>query len=190
MRSISEIPPFIFDTDCISSFIWARRLDVLYSIFGDNIYIPRQVKEELDKLKAFSNYSWVPETLSTEIANNKIKILDIMVGTDESNEFLKLTSTDNDPRPLGKGEAAAMSLARFKEGTVLSNNLNDVKTYCHNNNIGLISTDDILCLAHFRELILLDEGERIWLEMKNRKRKLPSYNFEESYRRFINDLEK
>lgn len=189
MRVISNVSPFLFDTDCISSFIWANRLEILYQLYPEQIFIPSQVEEELDNLRKFSHYSWVPELLHQEIIDSRIHKIDIVLGTNESTEFINLTS-GNIQRPVGKGEAAVISWAKFRGGTVASNNLNDVKEYCSNNGLGLISTDDILCLAHHRELINDDEGNLIWAVMTSKKRKLPPYNFSEAYRRFINNLPK
>lgn len=190
MRPISDTSPFLFDTDCISSFLWATRLDILYQLYGDQLFIPSQVEDELNNLRKFSNYKWVPELLETEINNSKIHRFNIILGTEEGNEFIQLTSPPVGQKPLGKGEAAVVSWARFQGGTVVSNNLSDVQQYCSNNGIGLISTDDILCTAHNRGIITLPEGNAIWTLMKGKKRKLPSYDFTESYRRYNNNLTK
>lgn len=190
MRLISNTSPFLFDTDCICSFLWAKRMDILYQMHKDQIYIPSQVEDELNNLRRFSNYQWVPELLESEIRAGRVHKFDIVVGTSESNEFLQLTSPAGGQKPLGKGEAAIVSWAKFHGGTVASNNLSDVQRYCSNNGIGLISTDDILCAAHNRGIITLQEGSSIWAVMKARRRKLPSYDFTESYRRYINNLPK
>jgi hypothetical protein len=145
------------------------------------------VEEELDNLRKFSRYSWVPELLHQEIIDGRIHKIDIVLGTNEGNEFINLTS-GRIQRPIGKGEAVVISWAKFRSGTVASNNLNDVSEYCLKNGVGLISTDYILCLAHQRKLIDENEGNTIWALMTNKKRKLPPYNFSEAYRRFLNNL--
>ncbi|CAM4322086.1 hypothetical protein L1N85_15290 [Paenibacillus alkaliterrae] len=189
MRSVSSISPFLFDTDCISSFLWANKLDILYQLYAGQIFIPSQVEDELNRLSRFSHHKWIPELLSAEIAVNRIHKIDIILGTDEGNEFIRLTSA-NGHKPLGKGEAAVISWARFRGGTVASNNLRDVKQYCSDNDLGLISTDDILCIAHNHGIIDDAEANSIWTLMTSKNRKLPPYGFSEAYTRFINDLSK
>ena len=38
-----------FDTDCLSSFIWAKRLDLLETLYAGRIIIPRPVYQELTR---------------------------------------------------------------------------------------------------------------------------------------------
>jgi predicted nucleic acid-binding protein len=85
---------------------------------------------------------------------------------------------------MGSGEAAALVYVKNQGGTVASNNLKDVKAYCEKNNLELIRTDDILCMAVIRGYISEADGQVIWDIMKNARRKLPSYDFNEAFRLF------
>jgi hypothetical protein len=81
-----------------------RFYGLLYNLYAEQVFIPSQVEEELDSLRKFSHYSWLPELLHREIKDSRIHKIDIIIGTDESTEFIKLT-TGGTLRPMGKGEA-------------------------------------------------------------------------------------
>ena len=83
-----------------------------------------------------------------------------------------------------------MAYVRFHGGTVASNNLADIKTYCRKHSIEFISTDDILCLGVIRETISWSDATALWERMKNYKQALPPYDFNEAYTRFVNDYPK
>ena len=84
-------------------------------------------------------------------------------------------------RPIGKGEAAALSLAISKKGMVASNNLKDVKQIAQRNKIPLITSSIILTALYENGMLSDDEIENIWLEMKKRNTKLPSESFKKYY---------
>jgi len=44
--------PIVFDTDCISSFLWIKRLDIINNLFPNEIIIPQTVYDELNKIKS------------------------------------------------------------------------------------------------------------------------------------------
>lgn len=185
MRQLPQTPPYLCDTDFISSFLWINRLDILYNIFPGQIYVPDVVVNEIAFLKRFPHHKHVPILLEEEIIKNNITVYQIYPNTPEGKEYIKLLG-----RGLGKGEAAVMSRARMVEGTIASNNLKDVHSYCITHSLGLISTDDVLCLAEIKGIITEDEGCNIWNQMKSKKRNLPSYDFSEALRRFKENLPK
>ncbi|WP_039944374.1 hypothetical protein [Thermicanus aegyptius] len=185
MRQLPQIPPYLCDTDFISSFLWINRLDILYEIYKGQIYVPDVVVDEIAFLKRFTYYSHVSVLLEEEIKKKNITVFQIYPGTPEGKEYLKLLSGG-----IGKGEAAVMSRARMVEGTVASNNLKDVLNYCNTYSLGLISTDDVLCSAVTKGMITETEGNQIWNQMKLKKRNLPSYDFSEAFRRFKENLPK
>jgi len=41
------IEQIFFDTDCISSFLWVDRTDILLNLYGKQIILPEQVLDEL-----------------------------------------------------------------------------------------------------------------------------------------------
>nr|WP_237738258.1 MULTISPECIES: hypothetical protein [unclassified Caldicellulosiruptor] len=78
---------------------------------------------------------------------------------------------------IGKGEAAAIVIAKMLNGTLASNNLKDVLLHIQPDQPPLITTETILYLAYQRKLISFQEGQQILDEMKLRKRKLSTYSF-------------
>jgi len=44
--------PIVFDNDCISSFLWIKRLDIINALFLNEIIIPQTVYDELNKIKS------------------------------------------------------------------------------------------------------------------------------------------
>jgi predicted nucleic acid-binding protein len=187
MRKFKLSAGIVFDTDCLSSFLWVKRPDLLSQLFQDKILIPDPVVDELSNLKN-TGYRWVPEILDRQIAAGLFRALPIPAVGDIASEYYRLTKTAM--KSMGSGEAAALAYVRYRGGTVASNNLSDVNAYCRSFEIELVSTDDILCLAKVQGLITMIEGEGLWNEMKNRRRKLPAYDFGEAMRRFEEGLAK
>jgi len=180
--------PIVFDTDCISSFLWVRRLDIVNALFPNQIIIPQSVYDELNKIKN-PQYRFLFNDLFTQILKKNFKLKDIMISDREFNEYRKLISMKN-PKRIGKGEAAAIVIARALNGTLASNNLRDILPYVGNNKLPLICTDNILYLSFKEHHISLKDGNQIWNDMK-RTKKLPNCDFEEIVRRFeINGNEK
>ena len=73
---------------------------------------------------------------------------------------------------IGKGEAAAISLAKKHCGILASNNLKDINTYISEFSLKHMTTGDILVEAFENNLITEHQGNAIWTSMINRKRKL------------------
>ena len=189
MRTFNLAPPIIFDTDCLSSFLWIKRFDILRSLFVDDIFIPGAVSDELSNLRRFSHHRWLPDMLQKYVDRGEVKLIEIASLGIVADEYTRLTDIDS-PCPMGAGEAAVLALIRLGGGTAASNNLADVRYYCEEHGLELISTDDILCLAVERRITTEDEGVAIWDDMKAHKQKLPNYDFTEALRRFQYNLRK
>jgi len=186
MRKFSSDIPYVFDNDCLASFLWIKRTDILQNLFPRQILVPELVINELSFLKR-TRYSWVYQYLLQEISNGVIEKLSLPSTGPIAKEYYKLISSKVS---MGHGEAAVLSYVKFNGGTVASNNLQDVLRYCRLNNLGLISTDDILCYACIKGLINKQEGDVLWIKMKQRKRILPAYSFSEALKRFEADQPK
>lgn len=78
---------------------------------------------------------------------------------------------------IGKGEAAAISLAVANNGILASNNLRDVNQYINMYNLPNITTGDILFEALNSNIITEPQGNKIWIDMLNKARKLPTCDF-------------
>jgi len=173
--------PIVFDTDCISSFLWVRRLDIVNDLFPNKIIIPQSVYNELNKIKS-PQYRFLFNDLYTQILKKNFKLKDIMISDQEFHEYRKLISMKN-PKRIGKGEAAAIVIARAHKGTLASNNLSDILPYVGKNKLPYIRTDNILYLSYEKKYFSIEEGNQIWNDMKRYKR-LPNCDFEEIVRRF------
>lgn len=173
--------PIVFDTDCISCFLWIKKLDIVKALFPNQIIIPQTVCNELNKMKDPQN-RFLFNDLNVQILQNNFKLKDVMVTNWEFNEYCKLISMKN-PKRIGRGEAAAIVIAKSLNGTLASNNLSDILPYVGNNKLPYICTEDILYLSYKKNYFSIEEGNQIWNDMKKYKR-LPNYDFKEIVRRF------
>lgn len=186
MRKFSSKIPYVFDNDCLSSFLWVKKTDILQSLFPGQMEVPESVINELSFLGK-TRYAWVYRNLLQNINNNIFKIAILPSTGRIAKEYYRLI---NATVPMGRGEAAVLSYVRYNGGTVASNNLSDVLKYCREYNMGLISTDDILCYACIKGVISEPEGNVLWAGMKQKRRALPSYSFSEALLRFKMDRPK
>lgn len=187
MRTFKLNLPIVFDNDCLSCFLWTKRFDVIQQIFvGKSILVPDQVVAELAFLKQYSKYNWVYDALEREVKTGTINITKLPAGAPIAREYALLTNLQR-TRAMGSGEAAVLATVKYNGGTVASNNLTDVYQYCLQNDLELINTDDILCLAVQNNILTESQASTLWDEMKARKRQLPAYNFVEAFRRYKNN---
>lgn len=162
-----------FDSDCISSFLWTKREDLLYKCFGKNMIIPIQVYSELSRV------SFLKKGVDSLINDNYLEIKELSEA--QLVEYLNLTDVDRQTNfPLiGHGEAAAIILAKDNNGILASNNLRDIKFYIKTFNLKYLMTQDIIDLCVERNFLSLDEANLLWLEMIRKKRKLPTSSYYE-----------
>ncbi|MBW4258525.1 hypothetical protein KTG15_12645 [Methanobacterium sp. YSL] len=74
---------------------------------------------------------------------------------------------------IGKGEAAAIVMAKTNSGTLASNNIKDVKYYVDLYQIHHITTHDIMDKAVQDGILTVEGANEIWLRMILKKRRLP-----------------
>ncbi len=164
-----------YDTDCLSSFLWINRQDILEFLFKKHLYLPKKVYNEL------MNPS-VPKLnkLTKKIINENIFILenDILVNSKEYSFYYEMTQKpDKGIKVIGGGEAAALAHAIVNKSIIASNNLRDIDYYVKKYKIKFITTGDILKKALEQNYITEKEGNYIWKNMIRRKRKLPAKSF-------------
>jgi hypothetical protein len=169
--------PLVFDTDCLSSFLWVKRTDIIKQLFPGQIIVPSIVTNELSRVRHLF------DMVDAEASSGHFSIYDIQLATAAFTEYLELTSMKN-PMRIGGGEAAAIAIARELDGTVASNNLSDIFPYVKDEKPPYLCTDNILFMAYEAGLITDVQGNSIWNEMKRRRRQLPDYDFSEAIRRF------
>jgi len=80
--------PVVFDTDCISSFSWVNRMDILFSVFDGELIIPAQVYEELSRMKSFKKSSFVFFNVEREIQEKKIRVVTFYIGRETIKIYL------------------------------------------------------------------------------------------------------
>ncbi len=163
-----------FDTDCISSFLWVYREDILLKLYEGRIIIPKQVFNELSNPKV----PHIGKKVNSLLENKDINVKEIMLDTIEYGYYQELT---NSPKKglkiIGNGEAATISLVRANNGIIASNNLKDIMEYVKKFKLNHITTGDILIEALKAKLINESDGNQIWGKMLLKKRKLPTSNF-------------
>jgi len=169
--------PVVFDTDCISSFSWVNKMDILFSVFDGELIIPAQVNEELSIMKSFKNSNFVFFNIEKEIQKNKISIETFNIDSPEASLYLAFIEGKITGKVIGKGEASAISIAQFRQGTVASNNFSDIAAYCSRAGILYTCTDEILYMYYFKGYINIEEAENIRTEMKKKRRKLSEGSF-------------
>ncbi|ACM61533.1 putative nucleic acid-binding protein [Caldicellulosiruptor bescii] len=167
--------PVFFDTDCLCSFSWVNRLDIIVELFGNNVCIPSMVFKEIERLR-YTKSIFVYQNIKRKIETGEFKLVKLDPLDTLYSEFLELVDPAKE-KPVGNGEAAAIVLAKQYNGTLASNNLKDVLPHIQPDQPPLITTETILYLAYQRKLISFQEGQQILDEMKLRKRKLSTYSF-------------
>lgn len=175
--------PIVFDNDCISSFSWIHKLDLIKKAFKNPIIIPEPVYSELSMMKR-SRFSYVFTDIKKEIENDKFIYKEIKITDIFFKEYLELISVEKDDW-IGKGEASAIVIARHLNGVLASNNLSDVLPHIKGGQPPLICTENILVYCYEKKLISEDVGESMWQQMKDKKRKLPNCSFHSIIQKYI-----
>ena len=166
--------PLIFDTDCLSAFLWVNQQSLLVLLYPGQIVIPSEVLAEL----SFPGIAHLKARINLMIKNKDVKLASIQMGTEEYQLYRKMTAK---PEPghviIGKGEAAAIALAKVQNGVVASNNLRDVTVYVSEMGLQLKTTGEILKDALDACLITEADGNKLWQDMLQKRRKLgyPSF---------------
>ena len=158
----------LIDSDVISHFISAGKLDILPLIFPDNkillldkVYceIERFHKRKLliDKILASGSFTLLPFPEDTpEIKKEYVYIMKSLF--------------------KGDGESACMAVARFNNNIIASSNLKDIRQYCDLHSIDYLTTMDFLCSALTQKTFSLKECDefisRVITEFKA-KRQVP-----------------
>ena len=168
----------IFETDCISSFLWVGEEKLLLNLYPGQMILPKQVYYEL------SNPS-VPH-LGLKIRElcelGNLRLAPIFIDTKEYEIYYELAvSPPKGDIVIGKGEAAAIALAKSLDAILASNNLKDISKYVAKFGLKHFSTGEILIDALNRGFINVSDGDAIWQRMLSKRRFLPTSSFS-SYR--------
>ncbi|HHV17631.1 MAG TPA: hypothetical protein GXZ27_02050 [Thermoanaerobacterales bacterium] len=163
-----------FDTDCISSFLWVKEENILLKLYPGRIVLPKQVFEELSN----PSIPHIRRKVNELFLNGEISTKEILVGTEEFNLYYNLAiSPPKGEKLIGKGEAAAITLAKTYNGIIASNNLRDISKYVEKYGLEHVATGDILVAALNKGYIDEIIGNQIWTNMIRKKRMLPTATF-------------
>jgi predicted nucleic acid-binding protein len=172
MAKKSMTDQIFFDTDCLSAFLWVGKENILVQLYKNRIAVPQQVYDEIVKVPHLKRKTDVLIT-SKDIMTSRI-----ILGTPEADLYIKLTTNPGiDNKIIGKGEASAISLAKYYDGILASNNMRDISPYIELYKLRHITTGNIMVEALNKGLILEGEGNVIWADMIHRQRKLPTLSF-------------
>ena len=165
-----------FDTDCISSFLWVKKENILFKLYPGKVILPKQVYDELSN----PSIPHINRRVDQLCLSEDISIEEILVNTVEFNLYYELTvAPPKGEKIIGKGEAAAIALAKTYGGILASNNLKDISKYVKKYDLEHMTTGDILVAALRKGYIDETTGNRIWSNMIVKRRMLPTNSFTE-----------
>lgn len=163
-----------FDTDCVSFFLWVKQENILLNLYPGRIVLPQAVFAELSN----PSIPHIKNKVISLCSNQDISTMDILIGTEEYNLYNELAiSPAKGEAIIGKGEAAALSLAKVYGGIIASNNLKDISKYIDKYKLDHVTTGDILVSALNAGIIDEAVGNQIWINMLSKRRLLPTASF-------------
>ncbi len=168
-----------FDTDCLSSFLCVNQEELLLRLYPGRIVVPNEVAGELSN----PSMHHIKRKLSHLFFLGQLEKKQLITGTEESGLFIKMViNPAKNVIPIGKGEAAALALAKVYDGIIASNNIKDIQYYVEQWGLEYIATAEILVDAKKMGLIDEYDGNKIWEDMLAKKRSLPADTFSEYVR--------
>lgn len=163
-----------FDTDCIASFLWVNRENLLVQLYPALIVLPKHVFDEL----SHPSVPQLKRKLHALLCSGDIVTMTIEANTAEYTLYCQLAvRPPAGHKPIGRGEAAAIALAKARNGILASNNIQDVSPYVTQYGIQHITTGDILVQSLQEGIIDETVGNVIWQAMLHKCRKLPAATF-------------
>ena len=165
-----------FDTDCISAFLWVKEENILSKLYPGKIILPKPVFYELSN----PSIPHIKRRVNELCLSGDISTKEILINTEEYKLYYELAiSPPKGERIIGKGEAAAIALAKTYNGIIASNNLKDISKYIAIYELNHITTGDILVDALNKAYIDEPTGNHIWTKMISKRRMLPAATFTE-----------
>ncbi len=107
------------------------------------------------------------------INKNIFKVIEIDSDSQAFNEYTKLKNMGK-----GKGESAAIAIAKTMDNYTACNILKDIRPFIDNNEINNLLTFDILFEYYHKTRKPINRIESIITKMRKKKRKLPNAKFE------------
>jgi len=169
-----------FDTDCISAFLWVKEENILFKLYPNRVILPKQVFDELSN----PSIPHIKGKVDALCKNGDVSTQEILVNSEEYQLYHELAiSPPKGERVIGKGEAAAIALAKTYNGIIASNNLKDIAPFVEKFGLEHVTTGDILVEALNKGYIDEATGNQIWVNMISKKRKLPTTSFTDYLKR-------
>ena len=169
----------LFDTDCVSAFLWVGNENLLAMLYPGRVVIPQSVYDEL----SVHGVAHLKRRVDALIQMGDAFVMQIAVGSEEHALYRKLTSNpDPGHRIIGRGEAAAIALSKCQNGILASNNLRDISDYVAEFHLRHMTTGDILFEAYQRGFLDESQGNALWANMLAKRRKLGYASFSEYLR--------
>lgn len=162
-----------FDSDCISAFLWVKGQNLITQLYSKKIVIPKQSYNEI------SAVPHLKKAINTMIVNEDAIIYDMLTDTAEYQLYVDLITGAEGHKAIGDGEAACIALAKEKNGIIASNNLKDIDYLVSSFSLNHITTGGILVEAYEKGMITENEGNKIWADMLNKRRKIGANSFSE-----------
>ena len=160
-----------FDTDCISSFLWVKEENILFKLYPGKIILPKPVFSELSN----PSIPHIKRKINEICLSGDVSTKEILVNTEEYKLYCELAiSPPKGEKVIGKGEAAAIALAKTYNGIIASNNLKDISKYVEKYNLEHKTTADLLVEALNKGFIDEAAGNQIWTNMIVKRRMLPT----------------
>lgn len=174
---MSLTEPLFFDNDCLSAFLWVDNESILAKLYPGRIVIPRQVYSELSH-PGLNHIKGMKAQVDTLVTNGQATVESIIIDSTEYCLYYKLTQNpDPGHKIIGDGEAAAISMAKERGGILASNNLKDISDYVRAYGLIHVTTGAIMKEAMTAGLINEVQGNTIWRNMLNRRRRLGYKSF-------------
>ena len=160
-----------FDTDCISAFLWVKAENILFKLYPGKIILPKPVFSELSN----PSIPHIKRKINELCLSGDVSTKEILVNTEEYKLYCELAiSPPKGEKVIGKGEAAAIALAKTYNGIIASNNLKDISKYVEKYNLEHKTTADLLVEALNKGFINEAAGNQIWTNMIVKRRMLPT----------------
>lgn len=174
---MSLTEPLFFDTDCLSAFLWVDHECILTKLYPGRIVIPSEVYRELSH-PGVNRIKELRAQVDELVSNNQAVVKSIPLDSVEYLLYYKLTEKpDPGHKIIGKGEAAAISMAKEQGGILASNNLKDISIYVEEFGLMHVTTGAIMKEALDKGMISEAQGNVIWKNMLDRKRMLGYKSF-------------
>ena len=168
------IDKLFFDTDCISAFLWVKEENILFKLYPGKIILPKPVFNELNN----PSIPHIKRKVNELCLNGDVSTKGILLDTQEYKLYCELAiSPPKGEKIIGKGEAAAIALAKTYNGVIASNNLKDISKYIDKYKLEYITSGDILVDALSKGYIDEVKGNEIWKNMIGKRRMLPNDTF-------------